>query len=186
VLLSSEIYYCESSHTSWTMQNSHEWFLYTTLNVYHKLICSKLVGSDILRASHLLSTWFLASLILRAWRRRRHVPPKHLLTFNYSELHSRRQNCSVPNKFEILIKYMWHTNTHSYIHVYVKECGYRRGSDCWMDWTTSNYSAVTDLHTLQITTAPAKPISLPVVSSPAVPWQRLLTVENLQLHALRS
>jgi hypothetical protein len=51
--------------------------------------------------------------------------------------------------------------------------------------TTSNYSATNNLHNSQITTAPAKCIH-PAVSSPAVPWQRLLTVEILQLHALRS
>jgi hypothetical protein len=44
--------------------------------------------------------------------------------------------------------------------------------------TTSNYSAIANLHTLQSTTATAK-------SLPAVPWQRLLTVGILQLHALR-
>jgi hypothetical protein len=52
-------------------------------------------------------------------------------------------------------------------------------------WTTSTYSAIADLHNLQITTAPAKPFQ-PAVSSPAIPWQRLLTVEILQLHALKS
>jgi hypothetical protein len=35
--------------------------------------------------------------------------------------------------------------------------------------TTSNYSAITDLHTLRITTAEAKPC-LSAVSSPVVPW----------------
>jgi hypothetical protein len=36
--------------------------------------------------------------------------------------------------------------------------------------------------------SPQQPLSIlqPTVSSPAVPWQRLLTVEILQLHALRS
>jgi hypothetical protein len=52
-------------------------------------------------------------------------------------------------------------------------------------WTTSTYSATADLHNSQITTAPAKPFQ-PAVSSPAIPWQRLLTVEILQLHALKS
>jgi hypothetical protein len=33
-------------------------------------------------ACHLLSLWFLAWLIFRPWRCRRHVPPKHWLTFN--------------------------------------------------------------------------------------------------------
>jgi hypothetical protein len=45
--------------------------------------------------------------------------------------------------------------------------------------TTSSCSATDNLHTSQIKTAPAKPF-------PSVPWQRLLTVEILQLHALRS
>jgi hypothetical protein len=44
--------------------------------------------------------------------------------------------------------------------------------------TTSNYSATADLHTLQITAANTK-------SSPAVSWEQLLTVEVLQLPALR-
>jgi hypothetical protein len=51
--------------------------------------------------------------------------------------------------------------------------------------TTSNYRAIADFSTLQITTAPVKPFFQPAVSSAAVPWQRLLTVEILQLHALR-
>jgi hypothetical protein len=45
--------------------------------------------------------------------------------------------------------------------------------------TTSNYSANANFHTSQITTELAK-------TFPDVPWQRLLTVEILQLHALRS
>jgi hypothetical protein len=49
--------------------------------------------------------------------------------------------------------------------------------------TTSNYSPIANLHHLQITTAPSK-IFHPLVSSPAVHWQRLLTVEIL--HALKS
>jgi hypothetical protein len=36
--------------------------------------------------------------------------------------------------------------------------------------TTSNYSAIANLHTLQITTAFAKPLFQPAVSSSAVPW----------------
>jgi hypothetical protein len=51
--------------------------------------------------------------------------------------------------------------------------------------TTGNYSATANLHTLQITTAPAK-LFHPAMPSSAVPWQRLLTVEILQLPALRS
>jgi hypothetical protein len=49
--------------------------------------------------------------------------------------------------------------------------------------TTSNYSATANLHNSQITTAPAKPFSS--LSSLSVPWQRLLTVEILQFHALK-
>jgi hypothetical protein len=49
--------------------------------------------------------------------------------------------------------------------------------------TTSNYRAIVVLHTSQIITAPAK-FFQPAVSL-AVPWQRLLTVEIPQLHALR-
>jgi hypothetical protein len=41
----------------------------------------------------------------------------------------------------------------------------------------SNYSTIADLRTLQFTTAPAKPL--------AVPWQRFLTVEGLQLPVLK-
>jgi hypothetical protein len=51
--------------------------------------------------------------------------------------------------------------------------------------TTSNYSATANLHNSQITTAPAK-IFQAAVSSLAVPWKRLVTVEILQLHALKS
>jgi hypothetical protein len=50
---------------------------------------------------------------------------------------------------------------------------------------TSNYSATANLQNSQTTTAPGKAFSS-LLSSPAVPWQRLLTVEILQLHALRS
>jgi hypothetical protein len=44
--------------------------------------------------------------------------------------------------------------------------------------TKSNYSATANLHSSQITTAPDKTFQ-PAVSSPAVPWQCLLTVEIL-------
>jgi hypothetical protein len=56
---------------------------------------------------------------------------------------------------------------------------------CHTTWTASNYSAVTDLHNSQVTTASAKPFSS-LLSSTAVPQQRLLTVEILQLPALTS
>jgi hypothetical protein len=42
------------------------------------------------------------------------------------------------------------------------------------------------LHNSQITTAPAKSFFQRTVSSPAIPWQQLLTVEILQLHILKS
>jgi hypothetical protein len=50
--------------------------------------------------------------------------------------------------------------------------------------TKSNYSATANLHNSQITTAYAK-LFQPALSLPAVPWQQLLTVEILQLHALK-
>jgi hypothetical protein len=46
--------------------------------------------------------------------------------------------------------------------------------------TTLHYSAIADLHTLQITTAHTKSFQS-AVSSSVVPWQRLLTVVILQL-----
>jgi hypothetical protein len=49
--------------------------------------------------------------------------------------------------------------------------------------TTSNY-VIANPHNSQITTAPVKPFQ-PAVSSPVVLWRRLLTVEFLQLNALR-
>jgi hypothetical protein len=73
------------------------------------------------------------------------------------------------------------------------ECDYRRGFVLVNGFTdhlytrlgtTSSYSATAN-HNSQITTAPAK-LFQPAVSLPAVPWQRLLTVEILQLHALKS
>jgi hypothetical protein len=50
--------------------------------------------------------------------------------------------------------------------------------------TTSNYSHIANLLNLQITRVPTNPFSS-MLSSPAVPWQLLLTVEILQLHAFR-
>jgi hypothetical protein len=55
---------------------------------------------------------------------------------------------------------------------------------CTSRGTTSNYSTTADLHTSQFTTAPNKPF--PSAVSTAVSWQRLLTVEILQLPALGS
>jgi hypothetical protein len=51
--------------------------------------------------------------------------------------------------------------------------------------TTSNYSATANLYNLHSLQHPLN-LFQPDVSSPAVPWQRLLTVEILQLPALRS
>jgi hypothetical protein len=51
--------------------------------------------------------------------------------------------------------------------------------------TTSNYSTIVNIH---IHKSPQRMLSRfqPAVSSPAFPWQWLLTVEIIQLHALRS
>jgi hypothetical protein len=49
--------------------------------------------------------------------------------------------------------------------------------------TTGNYSAIANLHALQIATAPAT-LFQPAASSTAVPQQRLLTVEIVQFPAL--
>jgi hypothetical protein len=64
--------------------------------------------------------------------------------------------------------------------------------DNWIYWplirTTRNFfnfNATDNLHNSQITKAPDK-IFHPAVSSPAVPWQRLLAMENLQFHVLKS
>jgi hypothetical protein len=51
--------------------------------------------------------------------------------------------------------------------------------------STSNNSATANLQNSQFNTAPAN-LFQPAVSSPAVPWQRLLTAEILQLPALTS
>jgi hypothetical protein len=48
---------------------------------------------------------------------------------------------------------------------------------------TRNYSASINFHNSQITTVPSKFLQ-PAMSSSAIPWQRLLTMEILQLHAL--
>jgi hypothetical protein len=42
--------------------------------------------------------------------------------------------------------------------------------------TTSTYSATANLYNSKITTEPAK-FPQPLLSSPAIPWQRLLTLE---------
>jgi hypothetical protein len=40
-------------------------------------------GINLGSACNLLSCWFLAWFILRLWRRRRHIPPRHRLAFNW-------------------------------------------------------------------------------------------------------
>jgi hypothetical protein len=71
------------------------------------------------------------------------------------------------------------------VMIYV--CDYRRGMDWILNlltllWTTSNYSAISDLHT----TEPAKPFPSLLSSLTAVSCQRILTMEILQLPALGS
>jgi hypothetical protein len=63
--------------------------LFQTLTTYLPIVKSNItfqtlleLKSSIFRASHLLSRWFLAWLILRPWRWRRHVLPKRRLTFS--------------------------------------------------------------------------------------------------------
>jgi hypothetical protein len=67
-------------------------------------------------------------------------------------------------------------------YCHVCKSDYRRGLDWWIGFidhlytpvaTTSNYSALANLHTLQITTAPAKPFSS-LLSSSAVSCKRLV------------
>jgi hypothetical protein len=59
---------------------------------------------------------------------------------------------------------------------------YRRGLDLLTTRlvTTRNYSAIANLHTSQISTAQANSFQS-ALSSPVVTWQRLLSVESLQL-----
>jgi hypothetical protein len=73
-------------------------------------------------------------------------------------------------------------------------CDYRRGLDWWIDLLTT-YTHDSELQAVTapplISTIHKSPqhqlnILQPTVSSPTVPWQRLLTVEILQLHALNS
>jgi hypothetical protein len=79
---------------------------------------------------------------------------------------------------------------------YIVTCrgDYRRGFDWWMDLlaTHTHDSEIQAISAPPLMTtihkSPQHPLSLfhPAVSSPAVPWQRLIIVENLQLHELRS
>jgi hypothetical protein len=84
----------------------------------------------------------------------------------------------LPNPFQ----FIYHTVT--------SFCDCRRGLDWWMYLytrlvSTSNHSDTAILHNSQITTAKVS-FFQPAVPSPVVPWQRLLTMEILQLHALKS
>jgi hypothetical protein len=72
-------------------------------------------------------------------------------------------------------------------------CDYRRGVNWWM-YLLTDYTHHSELQVITalslISTfykSPQHPLSLfqPAVSSSAIPWQRLLTVDILQLHALR-
>jgi hypothetical protein len=51
--------------------------------------------------------------------------------------------------------------------------------------TTSNYGAIANLHNSQITIGPVKPFSSLLCLHQPFPGKRLLTLEILQLHALR-
>jgi hypothetical protein len=83
-------------------------------------------------------------------------------------------------------------NLYSSLNIVTCRGDYRRGFDWILDllttYTTRNYKQLQRhcyFHNSQITTAPAKPFPA-CLSSPAVPWQGLLIVEILQLHALKS
>jgi hypothetical protein len=73
-------------------------------------------------------------------------------------------------------------------------CDYRRGFNWWMNLLItythdSELQAITvPLLISTIHKSPQRPLNLiqPAVSSPAVPWKRLLTVEIFQLHALKA
>jgi hypothetical protein len=65
-------------------------------------------------------------------------------------------------------------------------CNYRRGMDLLTTYTHDpELQAFTALSLIStIHKSPHHPLSLSSLSSPSVSWQRLLTVEILQLHAL--
>jgi hypothetical protein len=77
---------------------------------------------------------------------------------------------------------------------HVLECDYRRGLDGWVYLLTTHThdsapQAITAPPLIStIHKSPQHPLSIfrPAVSSPAVPWQRLLIVEIVHLHALKS
>jgi hypothetical protein len=72
-------------------------------------------------------------------------------------------------------------------------CDYRRGMGWWMDLLTTytHHLEIQVITTLSLISTLYKslqhPLSFfqPAMSSPAVPWQRLLTVDILQLHVFR-
>jgi hypothetical protein len=73
------------------------------------------------------------------------------------------------------------------VTIYVRDYRYGNVDEEWIFnhiytslGTTSNYSATANFYSSQITTAPTKPLAS-LLSSSAVPWQRLVTVEILQL-----
>jgi hypothetical protein len=100
---------------------------------------------------------------------------------------------SPPSRECLVVRSTTRSQTHNYI-VPLSMCDYRRGLDCSIDLLTT-YTNDSELQTttapLLISTthkSPQHPLSLfqPAVSLPSVPWQRLPTVEILQLHAPRS
>jgi hypothetical protein len=68
-------------------------------------------------------------------------------------------------------------NFQFYTVTYLESCDYRRGMDSWIDLLTI-YTHHSELQVI-------KTLSLSAVPLSAVPWQRLLSVDILQLHALR-
>jgi hypothetical protein len=80
------------------------------------------------------------------------------------------------------------TNAHIDIHFSVgfkhTVPGYERAKRDYASDSAATVSGTANLQNLQITIESAK-LFHPVLSSPAVPWQQLLTVEILHLHAVR-
>jgi hypothetical protein len=77
------------------------------------------------------------------------------------------------------------------INIVMCLCDYRRSSDWWLDLlTTYNswlqvISALPSIPTIHKSTKHTLSLFQYAVSSPTVPWQRLLTVEIIHLYALR-
>jgi hypothetical protein len=112
-----------------------------------------------------------------------HLSPPH----NYQ---TKEQSFTKMNSVHVLPRYLFK------VHFSIVTCGsdYRWGLDWWMDLlTTLTYDSE-----LQAVTAPPLISTIlkssqhlwslfqPAVCSAAVPWHPLLTVEILQLHALKS